>query len=92
MHVTNKAGDSLATIEDYINKQYPGDKSFTHRGGKICKFPPGHRIHIAKLIQTMKDVKKKSKLPSTVTGKKRSHDEVNVTVSKKVVKGEKQPA
>ena len=49
MHVTNKGG-SLATIEDYINKQYPGDKSFTHRGGKICKVPPGHRIRIAKFI------------------------------------------
>lgn len=27
MHVTNKAGDSLATIEEYINKQYTGDKA-----------------------------------------------------------------
>ena len=55
-----RQGDSLETIEDYINKQYPSDISFTHRGGKICKFPPGHRIRIAKLIQMMKDFLKKA--------------------------------
>ena len=61
MHVTNKAGDSLETIEDYINKQYPSDISFTHRGGKICKFPPGHRIRIhSKSLKKAREYKGKT--------------------------------
>ena len=89
MNIVNKPGNSLETIEHYINEQYPGDLSFTHMCGKICKFPPGHRSRIAKFVQTVKEDLRKSKLPSITFGKKRPHDEGNESISKKDTKRRK---
>lgn len=58
MDTSDNPGNSLQGMEDFINEQYPDDPLYLH-SGKVCKFPPGHRIRIKKFVEL---VKEKSKL------------------------------
>ena len=61
MNLSNKPGYSIETIENYINEQFPGDKTYTHFGSNVCKFPPGHKGRINKFVQVIKNEVKKRK-------------------------------
>jgi len=51
MDVSDKPGNSLQLIEEYIAKEYPNDPQYTRCSmAPSFKFPPGHRQRIAKFV------------------------------------------
>lgn len=55
MDISDKPGNSLQVIEEYISKEYPNDPRF-YRSNMTCTFfPPGHRQRIERFVKQVKE-------------------------------------
>lgn len=80
MNASNKPGNSIDCIEEFINEQHPGENEYTHMNSKKCIFPPGHRNRIAQFIKmTQKYALKNAdfELPCGIKNRKRKHNTDN---------------
>ena len=55
MDTSDKPGNSLQAIEEFINSEHPNDVRFT-RGTGTFKFPPGHRHTIARFVREVRQL------------------------------------
>ena len=64
MDVSDKPGNSLQVIEEFIAKEYPNDPQYTRcTMAPSFKFPPGHRQRIAKFVGEVANHVQAKKIP-----------------------------
>lgn len=64
MDVSDKPGNSLQVIEEFIAREYPNDPQYTRCSmAPSFKFPPGHRQRIAKFVGDVANHVQAKKIP-----------------------------
>ena len=64
MDVSDKPGNSLQVIEEFIAKEYPNDPQYTRcTMAPSFKFPPGHQQRIAKFVGEVTNHVQAKKIP-----------------------------